>query len=328
MKHNKLFYIIVTTILLLSIAIFAPIIYSAKKAQNIVRLAFITDDHYTTYMRTAIRSVIANKSAKTKIEIYVIGLNLSDESRQKISKESKNNVQINILKITDKDIKNLPSGAKRNPFVSKADNAKFFIASILSNLDKVLYLDGDVIVLKDLYNLYSTDLGTNYVAAVDDWQTRWRGDLDIRYFNNGIMLLNLKQMRKDNIEQKLLEYKKNDPIKRFVTQDSFNYVMRNKVVFLPLIYDTFAPEYDDDFIIFRIEDVLRDNYNKDLYPYKNSKEFLKDVAIIHYCGFSNFKPWLKLDFWRRSNRIWYRYAPIDFWISCIKGECKLKQKKD
>ena len=295
-------------------------------SKNPVQIVFITDNRYVLYMRAAIRSIIANKKPDTKVEINVIGLNLYDSNVNKILKETKKNAKINLIKITDKDIQNIQSTTLNNPKVSRADNVKFFLPTILKNSDRVIYLDGDTVILKDLFDFYNTDLGDNYVGAVDDWQSSWENEPTKRYFNNGVMLLNLKKMREDNVETKLIDFKKNDKIRRFVTQDAFNTVMYGKVKYMPLIYDTFPQEYDNKNLLKIINEVLKNNFDPEIYPYKTANQYRRDVVIIHYCGYTNVKPWYKLDFARKSSRLWYKYAPADFWIGCIHGTCR-KEKQ-
>ncbi len=293
-----------------------------------VKVVFITDDKYVTYMRTSIRSIIANKKPETNIIIYVLGHNLSDKNIKKIQNEKRENVDIQLISIPDSLLQEINHNkAESNPYVSRVDNAKFFITSLLNNVDKVIYLDGDTITRKDLSKLYFTDLGDNYIGAVDDWQTGWEDDPDKRYFNNGVMLLDLAKMRENNVEAQLIDYKLNDTVNRFVTQDAYNTVMYGRTLFLPLIYDTFAPEYDNaKCLLENIQKTLKSNYDPALYPYKTASEFRKDVAIIHYCGYGNKKPWYGISVRRKSSDIWYKYAPADFWKECAQGKCKCPYK--
>ncbi len=203
----------------------------------------------------------------------------------------------------------MPSSSKDNPDVTRADYLKFNLATILAKTDKVLYLDGDVIVLKDLTELYNTDIEDYYAAAAQDLESTWIDKRKEPYFNNGVMLINLKKMREDNIETKLINYKKNDKINRFMTQDAFNTVLYKKVKFIPLIYDTFAPEYNDENILKIIKKVLNKNYDEKIYPYKTAQEYRNAVVIIHYTGWYNVKPWYE---WADKNsatsKIWYKYS--------------------
>lgn len=285
--------------------------------KNPIYITFITDNNYVPYVRTSIRSIISNKNPKTHIQIFVVGVDLSNNAVLKLENETRENVNVNVLKISISDLQGLSGGTAANPGVSRADNAKFFLVSIFKNINKIIYLDGDTIVLNDLSEMYNTEIGNNYAAVVDDWQSGWTDGSKKRYFNNGIMLLNLKKMREDDISNKLIQFKLNDKVHRFVTQDAFNNVLFGKTIFLSLVYDTFAPEYDSDLVLDRIKETLGENYDAKLYNYKSADEFRKNVVIIHYCGWGNKKPWKKVDLYRKSSVIWYKYAPLDFWIDYL-----------
>lgn len=88
---------------------------------------------------------------------------------------------------------------------------KFRIAEILKNLDKVLYVDGDVLFMKDISELYKTDIGDNYavvtpesfmVANIIPNSCRRIGINHSIYFNSGLMLINLKKFREDSEKNK------------------------------------------------------------------------------------------------------------------------------
>ena len=191
-----------------------------------INIVFITDSAYIIPTNASINSIIKNKSKTTKINIYVIGVNVTEFFKKNIEKQSRNNTNIKV--IIKKSVGNdLPKNTIYNPIISRADYIKFYLPSILDKLDKVIYLDSDTIVLKDLTALYNIDLEDNYIGAADDWQSTWYDNRDARFFNNGVMLMNLKKMREDNIESKLLENKKNDKINRFITEDAFNITMQN-----------------------------------------------------------------------------------------------------
>lgn len=308
---KKFIYILILILFVIISVIFS--ILNTENQKNDINIVMITDNNYVSPTRATIRSIIANKNTDTKIKIYVVGLELRKENIKKLNSESKNKTKVKVISPSKKvlsEINKLPNHTKYN-IGNKADYIKFKLTTVLPRLDKVLYMDGDVIVLKDLTDLYKTDLKDNYIAAADDWQSKKTDKFNNRFFNNGIMILNLKKMRKDNIDAKLFEYKLNDKDNRFMTQDAYNDVMIDKVLFIPLIYDTFVTEYENKDILNRIKEVLGDNYNKEIYPYKTAEEYKKAIVILHYCGWGYLKPWHKYHRHKDSetSQIWYKYAP-------------------
>lgn len=303
---NKIKIILIFFILLCLLTTICIIFKNKNHSSQVlppIKVVYISDDNYVTYLRTSIKSLFKNKNNNTQIEVFVVGVDLSEKNSKKILSENKKRLHINLINISHNLYKDLERPTAYKHVGCQADLAKFFFHHLLQDIDKIIYLDADTVVLKDLSDLYNTDLANNYVGAVNDWESTWSDNRNQKYFNNGVMLLNLKKMRQDNIGAQLIDFKRKNTNNRFVTQDVFNNVMNGKVLFLPLIYNTFATEYDDD---------------KDVYPYKHKKDFQKAVAIIHYCGYSNHKPWRQIDFRRKSDRIWYSYAPLDFWIDFFK----------
>ena len=202
-----------------------------------INVCFIADNNYVLPTMTAINSIVS--SNKREVNVFVVACELTRQNIDLLESLSKDGVKVKVI-VIDKN----PYGevGERHSHVSKAAMLKFALPQIFSDLDKMLYLDGDILVLKDLSNLYNVDLEDNYVAAVIDMA----GELHFkqhrrintkRYFNSGVMLLNLKKMREDDITQALLENKKKDTLRTFMDQDAFNITMDGKVIFL-------SPEYN------------------------------------------------------------------------------------
>ncbi len=134
--------------------------------------------------------------------------------------------------------------------ITKTAYYRLFLGSILSKYEKILYLDCDLIILQDLSELYNTELGNNACAAVIDYGVsqidafrtdheevkRYLKDVlgitDVKtYFNSGVMLLNLKKIRDENIEKKLMEAAKRNN-KYWHDQNVLNSVFKNNCVLL------------------------------------------------------------------------------------------------
>lgn len=97
--------------------------------------------------------------------------------------------------------------------------------------DQVLYLDSDIIVHGSIQELYSTDLGEYPLAAVYDPQVLDLDRLELNteqgYFNSGVMLLNLKIWREQNLGYKVIEYLTNFPNRiQFADQCGLNAVLK------------------------------------------------------------------------------------------------------
>ncbi len=118
---------------------------------------------------------------------------------------------------------------------------RFCIPFILGDKKKVIYLDSDLLVRKDLSDFFNIDITDNYLAAVTDCSFNPKdgrkfqiNDKEVRltkYFNSGVLLLNCEKIREDNLKDafsRLLDYHKKRPF-NFLDQDILNIACNNNV---------------------------------------------------------------------------------------------------
>lgn len=129
----------------------------------------------------------------------------------------------------------------------------------LSELDKVIHLDIDTIIVDNLQGMWDTDVDGKWFAAVPEYKGTYRpfGNM---YYNMGIALINLEQMRKDNIESTMTQYL-NDVPQPWADQDAWN---------------KYAIEQDKAAVL-----DIRYNENK-------MTGYTDNPAIVHYCSISNW----------------------------------------
>lgn len=265
-----------------------------------ISVCFITDEGYVLPTSVALTSLCCNMAEDHQYDIYILTpKGISYENKRSFIDIGYNykNVKITII---ENDISELASLhiSNDNKYLAATPTAllKFKIADIFKDLDKILYLDGDIIVRDDLIKLYNTGLGDNYAAAVRDLpQVLYDvqplgGDISGReYFNSGVMLLNLKKIREDKLYDSFVETKKNCVNDSLMDQNVLNIVFKNKVVQLPFVYNVCY--------INLIESRERYGINKinELYgtSYNNIYEAAPDICIMHFS--SKLKPWYFYD---------------------------------
>lgn len=256
-----------------------------------INVCFITDENYVLPTLVAIQSLIVN--SKHKACINIVASQLSEDSKNLFKQLATIKCKINIV-ISSNPGDNIDT---KHLYVSKAAMLKFALPQIFSDLKKILYIDSDVLILDDLYELYHTDLENNYIAAIDDINItnshmHYKQEGLKRYFNSGVMLLNLKEMRQDNCTAKFVEYKKNEKFHYFMDQDCFNFCLREKVKYLSVKYN-----------------FLNDCYNfSNLIAFYNIQadeiiSIIKHPVIKHFAG--------EVKVWKDINcpdfKIWYSY---------------------
>lgn len=171
-----------------------------------------------------------------------------------------------------------------NSHISQAANYRLFVADILPRtIDKVLYLDCDLIVRGDLKTLFDIPLDGNAIGAVEDM---WSGKDDnyerldypreYGYFNSGVMMISLSHWREHNLSGRFVDFHKSHPNLVFVDQDILNGVLHDKWQHLPLAWNV-----QDGFLRRKCR------VRQEMMP--EVMNACQDPMIIHFTG--SRKPW-------------------------------------
>lgn len=250
-----------------------------------VAVAFISDDNYAVNTAVAITSLLKNKRNDRQYSIYFISNGVKAEKLEKIRRLEADNFKIRIVPYEFDGTE----FEKKDFNVSPSAIIKFSLADILGNLDKVLYLDGDLVVQRDLGELFDIQIEGKYAAVVRDivQEKSIPGILeklkcDLKYyFNSGMMLMNLKKIREENIRDQLFEYKRKG-INYFMDQDAFNVVFRGNVVYISCIYN---------YLITLNESLANEVINREygIGFWKQEPDRITEAKIIHFAGID--KPW-------------------------------------
>lgn len=271
--------------------------------QNI-NLCFITDNSFTLPTAVAIESIVENVNEAYHYNIYIIcnkDVELENQAKLLSCTKNKHNITIQLV-IVDDDSKYRAFEKKDFP-VSISATFKFSIAELLPDVNKILYLDGDLIVQSDLVNFFSSDISDVYAGVIKDYHAlTFKGDvwerLGIRldgYFNSGVMLLNLEKMREDGMFEKLIDYRLNG-VNYYMDQDTLNVVFGEKVKYLDFKYNATVTNWRN-----KTSEDLSSYYGME---YQQDKyEYLRKAEVVHFC--SSDKPWRYYD--THYADVWYKY---------------------
>lgn len=179
----------------------------------------------------------------------------------------------------------LPIGQSgQRPNISKEAFYRLFISEVLpQNIEKVIYLDCDIIIEDSLKALWETDIDDYAVGVVPDYENnnvqitnRLGYDLEYGYFNSGVLLINLRYWRENDIPQHFTDYINNRFAELvFHDQDVLNYFFYNKKKVLNIRYN-----FQTTFL-FKIRNI----------SYRYFEEI--DDAFLHPCiiHYTEDKPW-------------------------------------
>lgn len=255
-----------------------------------VPIVLISDDNYVIPTSVAIASMISAKKPDTHYDIYIVCASLSQESEEAFSVFESDSVAIHVIREDANRFADLHQFSRSAVCVATPSALlKFVLPDLLPEKDKVLYLDGDILVRTDLSELYATDLEDNMVAAVIDsgsiyYKQKFTSQVE-HYFNSGVMVLNLKQMRLENMTEVLIRTKQELNDSNLMDQDVLNVVFDHRVKCLPIWYNFLATN------LYRSRKGLELNDINELYgtQFQSREELFDSWKILHFS--SKDKPW-------------------------------------
>ncbi len=185
---------------------------SNLKSKKVIPIFFSTDDNYVKFLDIAVRSLIKNASKDYKYKIIVLNTGLNKENISKIKELENDCFEIDFPDISSK-VEDLSKKLPNLYHFGLAAYYRLFIQSLYPEYDKILYLDCDIVVEGDVSKLYETDVEGFFVAGVVEQfilrtpefskYTKEAVGVDSKnYINSGIMVMNLKEFRKNRIEEK------------------------------------------------------------------------------------------------------------------------------
>ncbi|MCR4939064.1 MAG: glycosyltransferase family 8 protein [Treponemataceae bacterium] len=244
-----------------------------KPALPVIPVFFACDNNYFPYLTVTLTSILANASKDYSYKFYVITTNLDEKYVNMLSKYESSSVEISVVHLRE-DLQKITEKFHLRDYYSMETYYRFFIANLFPQYDKVLYLDCDIAVVGDIAELYNTELGDNFVAAVpeevmtevDVFGEYVEKALDVnrfKYFNAGIMVMNLEAFRNEQIEEKFIDLLTHFKFRVTQDQDYLNVLCKNRVKILDLGWNKTA--------------------------FKNDKFDDKDLKIVHFK--IHWKPW-------------------------------------
>ena len=272
--------------------------------KNNIPVVFATDENWGIFLSVVIKSILETSSESNNYDLIVLEEQLSEDVKKKLQFviKDKSNFSLRFINMTP-----YLNNIGRELFPEKrewtiATYYRLFIPVIFQNYEKVIYLDTDVILLKDISLLYLTDLENNYLAAAVDVAATSltfhkdfmkKFNLQGEYFNDGILVFNIHNDL-DLLPKSIqcLQTHKDLPA---VAQDVNNIVCYKKIKKLPLAWNFF--NYEDP----------KSWFSRAPFETSYIKEYLAldltHINLIHYVG---CKPW-KYPAAKYAD-LWWNYA--------------------
>jgi lipopolysaccharide biosynthesis glycosyltransferase len=276
-----------------------------------IHILVSSDNNYLPILGVMLES-LTRTNTESRITVHLL-LNLAETDASLLARleaqlNANANFTVNYVDIAGDFAANFSKG---HGYV-KAAYYRLLAPWLLPELDKVLYLDCDLIVNGDLRELYELELGDNLIAAVRDASMIGRvytqadnvkeylSYLGIKYvngyFNSGVMLMNLARFRRERLADKMLGF----ALRRecmFVDQDVLNSVCQGRVLYIGARWNSICEGVSKPYPQFA--------------PIETYRDYIASVTkpvIIHYAW---TKPWLDISV--HESEAWWATARETQW---------------
>ena len=281
-----------------------------------IHIALCFDNNFVMQAGVTLLSIVrSNKHNEITFHLFVD--NISHEDRENIKSLATDNCIVIFYDVNTNLLKDCPI----NPQIHSRSIAKYFrilIPTIIDDkIEKILYLDCDIIVVKDLSDFFKIDLGENAVGVVYDQKpfeienfNRLKIDKETGYFNSGVIMINNKVWREKSYSKQLFELiEKEKSNLKWEDQDALNMMFSNNKLLYSLEYNLQNDMlYIDNKIYWKDREQLNQAIN---HP-----------SIIHFCG---NKPWNK-SCKHPYKQLWLSYLYDTPWKNYHLKENSLKEK--
>ena len=219
-----------------------------RKKERVIPIFYASDDNYLPYLAVSLQSLKENADKNYRYEVYILTAGASERFASRVQKYADERFCITFVDVGER-LDEVKRDLQLRDYYTGATYYRIFIAGMFPQYDKALYLDGDTVVLGDIAKLYNANIHDNYVGAVMDgvvssvsvFKRYTKEVLGIdanRYFNAGVLVMNLKKFREDNFYAQfrslLSEYK----FSVAQDQDYLNVLCKDKVQYLPQTWNT------------------------------------------------------------------------------------------
>jgi lipopolysaccharide biosynthesis glycosyltransferase len=228
---------------------------------NVITIVTVCDNHYAVMLAALLKSIEVNRLGMEEIALYIVDDGLKANSKRRISES----VSGQVFNLTWLSLDDVISDKSRLPL----DNSTFplnvyirlFIPHFIpQSLERVLYLDVDMIVETDIAKLWELDMQGKVIAGVVDRSgtvsSKWGGITnykelglhpETKYFNSGLLLIDPIKWREEDLTNRILTcVNENSKYAGFPDQYGLNVVLANQWFELDSKWNSYATSNDTD----------------------------------------------------------------------------------
>ena len=266
-----------------------------------INIAMAADARYAQHATVAMVSILCHAAHPERMQFYLLADEVPREVQEKVRMSiQKNGAAIEIIPLSSEKLEGLYTSGQ----LSRTAYARLQVAELLpQTVQRLLYLDCDMLAQEDVEQLWKIDLEGHPVGAVKDFgimasKKSWKekqATLGMQegqaYFNSGLLLLDIDQWREHSYGRQIAELVRYRQF-RHHDQDALNLVFQGNWKVLPMRWNVIPPVYD-----MFLKVLCRRAYRRE------AVEAMQHVAILHYAG--GYKPW-EYELYPGFNDAYYR----------------------
>jgi lipopolysaccharide biosynthesis glycosyltransferase len=245
---------------------------------NSFHIAFCVDNHYFRSMGATILSIVTNNPG-VHFTFHVLAFSIADEHRARLLKLEQEHAVKTHVHIIDPALFDQFSHFIASSYYSPSIFTRLAIPNVVQEYtDKVLYLDADILCVGKIDELMALPMDDVIAYVVSDTKITTARRVaalkmtERKYFNSGVLYMNIKQWQARHITEKTIQALLNDKLAiRFPDQDALNIALEGKATYLPKRWN---------YLYGLIGDLEHD---------KRTMRDVGDAVFIHFAG--AVKPW-------------------------------------
>lgn len=253
---------------------------------NKINVCLACDDNYSKYAGVVIASVLANADKEDNLNFYILDGGVREEHKQEImTLKSIKDCEINFVNVDEslfEDYKKVHT----HSYITLSTYYRLKMPTLLPYIDRIIYFDCDMVVNTSLVELFNTDMGDSPLAGVRDINKKMLRK-NPNYINAGMVMMDLKNMREQNIESAFLEWTKEhvDTIK-LGDQEIINEVLKNKIK------------------------IVDDEWNVQSSNFTNRSSYTNNPRVVHFVARKKPWHWASFSFHRD---LYFKYLQLTPW---------------
>ncbi len=179
-----------------------------RRSRDPIHIACSIDEGWLPHLATTLHSLLTHEP--TPVHVHVLAAELGDDDTEALTTMTAElGGELSIVTPELEAVRAMPD------FISPVLWYRTFVAETLTELERVICMDTDLLFTAPVRELWETDLGESLLGAVatvfpgQAWGDRHCASLGLRrdqYFNNGVALMDLERLRRDRTSDKIAEF--------------------------------------------------------------------------------------------------------------------------